>query len=547
MNPNRLLQSHSIYDVGDFIPQTWRGWDDYNTRLARYEIFEGYYHNLAYHKIMQYAQQLKVTEQLYKHVRGVRNPVKRLCESIVSKVYGGALDTENGIAGAIPLQAENTALIESVLQLWRDSAWGQKKSLYVRNGAIKGDSFIKIVDDVLSQQVRIEAVDPAKIKKLVKDNTGQIIYAELEYYVRDTDKGINRLYCEVITPQQFQIFTRENIYINNYLSGSVIVPFPLLRNGRNELVSEWDNDYGFVPLVHVQHMDMGMQFGAPAIHGVLHKINELNDQASIVNDAMRNQSKLPLVSINAQVGTIDFGADRSTETVNTSDAPQKDTMRVLNLTGPNADLRSLPPTLNVADALQMIVSGEDEIEKDMPLLALHRLRDSGNLTAPGVRSAYDDAIAQVQDIRGGYDTGLVTAHKMSAFIMDKRRYEGAPGINGASWNDDGYDHQIAQRPVINDSLSLKEQLDATFQALSANAPKTVYIKMGWSEKEADELVASAETKRNQFLMNNPFGNKAQLQPADDEDATPQDAFDARQNGAVNEADLIEADKLLTVA
>ena len=116
----------TTYKVGDFIPQTWRGWDDYAARLGRYEVLEGYYHNLAYHKIMQYAQSLKVTEALYKHVRGVHNSTHRLVEGYVSKVFSGVLDTETGKDGAIPLQAEDERLIEAVLTLWRDSQWGQK-------------------------------------------------------------------------------------------------------------------------------------------------------------------------------------------------------------------------------------------------------------------------------------------------------------------------------------------------------------------------------------------------------------------------------------
>jgi hypothetical protein len=491
----------TTYDVGDFIPQTWRGWDDYSSRLARYEILEGYYHNLAYHKIMPYAQQIKVTESMYKHVRGVRNPVRRNAEAIVSKIYGGMLDTETGLTGSIPLQSENETLIESITRLWELSMWGQKKSLYVRNGAIKGDSFIKVVDDIQKEHVRLEPVDPAKVKRIEKEADGTIVYAEFEYYIRDTETGFNRLYREIITPEKIQVFTRENIYRNGRFVSSQIVPFDRFKNARNESVPEWENEYGFVPLIHVQHTDMGMQYGACAVHGTLHKINELNDLASIVNDAMRNQSMLPLVTINAKVGSIDFGADRSTSADNTSDDPKKDTMKVLNISGTDADIKTLAPTLNVADALQAILAGNDEIEKDMPLLSLHRLRDSSNLTAPGVRSAYDDAIAQVQDIRNGYDNGLVKAQKMALWMMDYRRYENAPSINAPMWDDDGYAHQIAARPVISDTLGLNEQLNLTLQGLSANAPKSFYVKAGWSESEANDIVSGIErAKRREQRM-----------------------------------------------
>ena len=40
MTYSRVDGSNTTYRVGDFIPQTWRGWDDYGARLARYEILE---------------------------------------------------------------------------------------------------------------------------------------------------------------------------------------------------------------------------------------------------------------------------------------------------------------------------------------------------------------------------------------------------------------------------------------------------------------------------------------------------------------------------
>lgn len=547
---NRVDSGTTTYRVGDFIPQTWRGWDDYNARLARYEIFEGYYHNLAYHKIMQYAQQLKVTESLYKHVRGVHNPIRRLVEGYVSKVLGGVLDIETGTKGAIPLQSDDPKLIEAILQLWMDSQWGQKKSLYVRNGAMKGDSYIKIVDNIPSRQVRMEAVDPGKVKRVDHNSDGTIRYIEFEYYVRDYNEsgnGVNRLVRETITEDTFTVETREPMYEGDKVVGMQMTPFKRFRNGRNELIHEWNNDYGFVPVQHVQHTDMGLNFGAPACHGILQKINELNDLASILNDGMRKQVQMPLVALNATIGALDFGSDNSTSTSNTSDNPQKDTMNVLNLTGGNADLKTLAPTINIADALQNIINIELEIERDAPELSLHRIREGGQLTAPGVRSAYDDAIARYAEARGNYDSGLVSAQKMAVAIGGMRGYDGYQGFNLMSLETGALEHQIAQRPVINDTLSLNEQMTLTMQALSANAPKSVYVKMGWSETEADELVESSQSTRNQSMLNNPFGQLTETPPPDDENETPEDAFDARQNTAFNESDVLEATELLATA
>jgi len=521
--------SGTSYNLRGLIPNAPDYWDDYFQRLDRYEVFSGYYHNIAYHSIVTYSQGLKTTERLYKHVRGVYNPVKRLVESYVAKVYGGMLDTESGTSGAIPLQSNNPQLIEAIMQLWRDSMWGQKKSLYARFGAMTGDSFIKIIDDVVNKQVRLEVINPAKIKDIRKNDVGDIEYAEIEYYITVNNRRVK--YNETITPEKFEI----------EVDGK---DFPSFVNGRNEALTEWDNDYGFVPLVHVQHMDMDLQFGAPAIYGSMHKINELNDLASILNDGMRKQVQMPLIFKNAEVGALDFGADQSSQSYNQDDTPRKDTMSALNIIGADADVYPAPPTINIANGIENIMTIGNELEKDLPELSLHRLRDSSQLTAPGVRSAYDDAIARYQEARGNYDTGLIKAHQYAVAIAGMRGYEGYQGYNLMSLENESLEHQIATRPVINDTLGLNEQLNITLQGMSQNAPKIFYIRAGWSDNEADEFVESADTSRNSFLMSNPFQQQTETSPPDDTEATPDDAFDVRQNGAVNETDLLEAQELL---
>jgi hypothetical protein len=523
----------ATYNLNDLIPQDWRNWDNYWSRLNRYEVFGGYYHNIAYHSIVTYSQSLKVTERLYKHVRGVYNPVKRLCEGYVSKVYGGMLDTKTAQKGSIQLETENTALQEAITTLWLASQWGQKKSLYVRNGAMTGDSFIKIVDDIQRKEVRLEVVDPAKIKDIRKSDAGDIEYAELEYYIRGSN-GRPVKYNETIDKEQFTIrIEGQSDYI--------------IRNGRNEPITEWRNEYGFVPIVHVQHMDMGLGFGAPAIYGSMHKINELNDLASILNDGMRKQVQMPLIFKNAVVGSLDMGSDQSRETLQWDDKPRKDTVSALNIIGEGADVVPIAPTIDINSGLANIVNITGELEKDLPELALHRLRDSGQLTAPGVRSAYDDAIARYQEARGNYDTGLIEAHKLAVAIGGMRGYDGYQGFNLVSLENDSLDHQIATRPVISDTLALNEQINLTLQALSASAPKSLYLKMGWSEAEADEFVESGESSRSQFMLG--VGQPqpgAETAPPDDPDATPEDMFRARQDTAVNETDLIKANGLLAV-
>lgn len=513
------------YDLNSLIPRWLGDWDDYQTRLARYEIYDGYYHNIAYNTIVSYSQALKVHERLYKHVRGVYNPIMRVVELYVAKIYGGELDIEDAQSGAIPIETDNDALREAITTLWRASRWGQKKSLYVRNGAKMGDTYLKVIDDIQRGMVYIEPIDPRKIKSIETSPSGTIERVEIEYYVNHNDQL--KLYTETITPDTFSTKLDKQ-------------PHAFHTNARGEMVDEWRNEYGFVPMVQVMHRDAGMLYGATPYYGSLHKINELNDLASILNDAARKQAQMPLIFKNVRATNQDLGSDNSSNSVNRNDSPAKDSVTTLNITGDNADVVPLPPTLDLSSGLANIQAVLEEVERDLPELALHRMRDGGNLTAPGVRSAYDDAISRIREARGNYDSGLVEAQRMAVSIGGMRGYSGYEGFDLSSMVNGNADHMIAQRPVINETLSTSEQVTLTLQAMVSNAPSAVYQKLGWAEGDVEELVASQQAQSNMFML----AQSTTGQATPDPDETPQDAERVVRERRVNEETLLNAQSLL---
>lgn len=521
------LYSSGTYDLNMLIPSFLSDWDDYSTRLQRYEVYDGYYHNIAYHSIVSYSQSLKTLERLYKHVRGVYNPVMRLVELYVAKVYGGELDTENAEYGAIPIETDNPGLREAIAQLWRNSRWGEKKSVYVRNGARFGDSYIKIIDDMARGMVYMETVDPRKIKTVDTAPNGTVERVVIEYLIYRNDKWC--MYTEIITPDKYKTMLDGELYAFN-------------TNARGEPVAEWDNEYGFVPFVHVMHRDTGLAYGANAYYGTLHKINELNDLASILNDAARKQAQMPLVFKNARVSSLDFGSDQSDNTDNTADKPRKDTVTTLNITGDNADVMPIPPVLDLSGGLANIQAVLEEIERDLPELSLHRIRDGGNLTAPGVTTAWSDGASRIREARGNYDTSLVEAQRMAVAIGGMRGYSGFAGFNLASLDTGAVNHQIAQRPVIQEVLSTTEQVTLTLQAMTSNAPSSVYYKLGWNESAVEEFEAKQALETNIFMS-----SQLNPPPAPDIDETPQDAERAVRERRVNETTLLDAQRLLEEA
>jgi len=508
------------YDQSAMIPDDGNGWDRYTNRLSRYGVYNGYYNNVAYYHIQSYAQALKYYEKLYKHVRGVYNPVYRLVELYVSKMYPGALDLDEAITGAVPIRSATDELRMALIRLWEWSDWSQKKALYIRDGVRFGDSFIKIIDNTTARRVRLEVVDPRKIKHIEKDDAGDIVYAVIEYRRQPPGRpdAPSELYTETITQESF----------STQLDGK---PAAVHTNGQGDGVQEWANDYGFVPLVHTAHRDIGLAFGAVPYSATLHKINELNDFASIVNDGGRRQVQMPLVSTGVR-GDVTIGADQSRNPTDTSDTPKKDEVAIINLPGKDATLTSIAPSINLADAAVIINMILEELERDNPELTLHRIRQGGNLTAPGIRGAYDDGASRIIDARTSYDSGLVRAHKMAVAIAGFRGYDGFEDYALESRDNDDTKHNIGDRPIIGDTLAKNEKISLTIQAAGSPAAEVVLEEMGYSKDAidrvtgaADEQAQAADLAGDLLTIGAPIDNN----PPNPETAiTEQDINEARQ-------------------
>lgn len=480
---SRIIINNVPYSIQTIFPS--HTWSEYRSRLSRYEIFDGYYNNIAYNRLVTYAEGLKRNERLYKHIRGVYNPVARLVDLYVSKVYPSSLDTETAQGGAIPIIDATPALEQAIIALWKASNWGQKKNVYVRNGVRFGDSYIKIVDDVENGRVFMQVVDPRKVKRVVHDATGRVIEIEFKFQVEMSVHNWKTVGL-IITPETFK----------TTVNG---VQTAIFKNGRGELVPEWDNEYGFVPVQHVMHTDIDKDYGANAFYTQLHKINELNDLASINNDGARKQANMPLVTIGASVGNVDFGSNESESTSeNKDDKPRKDTVRTLDLPE-GADIKALPPTIDLMATLANIQELLAELERDMPELSLHRLRGGSNITAPGINAVYNDAVSRIESKQGIYNDGLIKAQKMAIGIGGMRGYKGYETFNLMSIESGGLDHNINPVQIIGDKLSKNEKLVQTSSfLLQSGTPDFVFEEIGWSENESITLSSNAQSV-------NPFG------------------------------------------
>lgn len=434
-------------------------WDSYSGRLSRYALYQAYHDNTVYNSLLTSAKAHREARKLYQHIRSIYNPVSRQVALIASMVYGGSINMQTLKTGAIPLVYDNDELTPAIQALWKWSRWQENKTLYPRIGALMGDVALKVVDEPAKGRVRIEVLNPAKIEQVKTDAVGNIVEISIAYYRSEPDLNGGRrfLYRERIDKQWFRTEMDSQ-------------PFAFYADGDGQPMDTWPNEYGFVPVALAKHYDVGQMWGANAFYNALPKVDELNDLASLLNDQIR-KTVTPIWALEGAAGQkLDLPNDA------------RDSMPLLRLpTG--ARMTPLVAPLSLGDALGSIEKVYAEIEKDMPELALTRIREAGNLTAPGVRTGYSDAISRIEESRGNYDGALVRAVQMAVSVGGMRGYAGFQGFTLDSYDAGDMEMAVKERPVIADTLATTERIQA-IQTASALPP--AYARLVLSELDVDD-------------------------------------------------------------
>ena len=439
--------------------ETEAAFSDVENRQERYELYWNFYVNNLYRQMNTY----RSVRGLYRHIRPIYNPVTRLVDFYVAKVWGGQLDYET-VGGAIPIKTDNDRLREPIAQIWEWSNWQARKQLAIRYGACLGDLVIKVVDDERRKQVYLQVMHPRMIKAARFDARGYVTEAVIEYedWEPSTTSGVYQpfTYKEVITKEQFRTFKDSQAH-DYYGSGA-----------------EWDNPYEFVPMVISPHKDIGLDWGLCCFHNGLDTIDELNDQASVFNDRMRKANSPVIYFAGARAGSIDMSStDTATDESRRQQSPA--------LYGP-AESRPhfLVSEAGMEQSLANVDKMLDELERDFPELALHRLREGGDLSGKALRIMYQDATDRVVEARGNFDAALVRAHQMAVSIGGMRGL--FDGFSLDSYQRGDEDHRIGERPVLAEAIDFG-QIDA---ALRAGVPAWRLwsrLGLGFSQEEIEEM------------------------------------------------------------
>jgi len=182
--------------------------------------------------------------------------------------------------------------------------------------------------------------------------------------------------------------------------------------------------------------------------------------------------------------------------ITTSDGDDKDKLKALY--GPEGSQpHPMLADLDIGSVAGNIGHMLAELERDLPELALHRLREQGNLTAPGVRAGYSDAIDRIVEAQGNYDAALVRAQQMAVSIGGYNSYRGFEAFDLGSYDKGDLEHFIATRPVIEDALALNDRL--TFLIKSKAPSSAVWTEMDVPEDQQKTWQKEIDQRREDFM------------------------------------------------
>lgn len=457
-------------------------WSEQAARGLRYQVLWAQYEGTSYRNLHTWSEELRKQYALYKYIRPVYNPAYRLGEFWKTHLFGGVLDPEAGPVGAIPITTENEDLRLAIAELWKWSRWPINKDVLTVRGTILGDAAIQVVDDVARERVYLRLLYPGVLESVDRDAFGNV-----KGYViqegRDDPEGKLRsvAYREEVTRDG------EGVVYRTFLNGQ---PYAWPGNGG---MSSWVEPYGFVPLVVVQHNDIGLDWGWSELHPVRAKVQEADDIASMLSDQVRKHMDpvWMVTGMKKAANTTITGTARDAD----SDipAPGREETKLL-YTSEGADAKPLIAPLDLESALAHLDAILKEIERDVPELSQDIHTASGSASGRALRTARQPIVSKVMQRRINYDGGLVAAQQMAIAIGGFRSYNGYSGFGLDSYAKGDLEHSVADRAVFTedplDDIEIRNEFwKAAEQAIKAGLSLEAYLKeAGWDDDRIAETI-----------------------------------------------------------
>lgn len=474
----------STWRQGENVPPSKReSWNSYAARVARVNLFRDQYANRQYDDVRRLLSSSGRFNH-YKFIRGLENPVTHIVDLYPSLCAGGAIDFDKLKTGALQTIGADETLVQAIIQVLLWSNWGIEKSTFIRDGALTGDAVIKIVDYPQQRKVAGEVMASEFIKEADRDAQGNVKSYVIEYELE-----------EEISSNVFKTYTyREECDKDSFRTFKDNQPFAYFEDERGNPISEWKNPYGFVPLVIVPHKRLtGLKWGVNAYYHIIPQIDAMNDLASRLDDYLGREM--------APAWLFNFGKPKNSSGQEIAFNPSsRDDERVLYIDNPDAKGQSLTHQADADAALQKLARYDANVAKNCPETALPQLRDSGNLTAPGVQAAFRDGEGRIMEAQANYDNGTIRWIQMAITMAAVRGYDKFTAYSIDSYKRGNLTFYIKPRPIIEDKLSKLDELQA-WQQTGVN--EKVWSILGATDEEIAKFKADQQQQQQPPVNNLP--------------------------------------------
>jgi hypothetical protein len=472
-----------------------RDWGDFFARYARYTAFWAHYENNVYRSVHLWSEFLKDSYDLYRYTRSIYSPAYRLVEFWATHTLGGAIDplAGDGIArpSALPIVTENEAIRGPIAQVWRDSNWQAKKEIWTRFGSAMGDSAVMVVDDPAKAKVQFRVIDPRTLRDVVRDCFGNVTAYIIEERRPDPESSSLTGAPAYATYTEVCERVGESIRYATFRDGDPY-DWQAYRDGDPlaGTMVEWTEDYGFVPLVFVQHRDVGLGWGWSELQPSLSKLHELDDMASNLDDWVRITVKCPwlITGCSPPNASGTAGNELMVGGLDDDDSGSgRDAVPVLFSNDKDTRAHPMIAPLDVAAVSAHIQTILRELQSDHPELIADDI--GANASGEARKVAREKVEATVVQRRSGYDDAMVRAHQMAISIGALKRYPGFEGFTEDSYSRGDLDHSIGSRPVF----AVDKEAELRVSAECARVIKTLVDagisresamrQAGWSDEE----------------------------------------------------------------
>jgi len=440
-------QSSTPLDVSNLTPQNL------------YERLDSYYQNNGLYESLQAT--MYYSNLYIEALKPLRNPVNRSVEFYVSKICPSKVN----------IISDNEAVKEAINQFYKWSNFGSVIQVSKRQLSLYGDLFLKVVS---TDKVYFEVINPKYVTDFETDNRGYLTEIRIDIPVEIEEKQYT--HTEYWTKDYYSIWEHQQGISAKLENLGTPDDFSFLA----------ELGIDFIPIVHIKFKDVGNKRGVGCVTHAIEKIDEANREATRLNQLLFRYNK-PVFTVQANSTDKDGRPIPAPKIKSNEDNIELKENSILYLPG-NSSLQSLIPNINYADALSILNSMLDEIEKDLPELRYYSIQDS-NLSGKAIKMLLAGAVDKATEAQDNFLAGLKRLNEMALTIGKNM------GLfkNIGSYENGDFEHEIVVPAIfptsIDETASLMKDLVAAGLSLA-----TALRIAGFSEEEILQAVQEKQAE-----------------------------------------------------